>query len=194
MNNIQLRLRKRTLVFTLKTEILSLPLWLPSLSVVQIKSCQSIQELGRQMQLVQKRGSSQCIKFLSAFPRCILLGYLLSLNRKLFQIDRQTERCAECVNWNRHIYPSPHQVPAWSLLPHKCGESARNSGFFSFSPITPHLLQRLVLFLNSLPRCFRECLQESTGGAGAPVVEAAEQGWGSTAICVRIVPFRGFTL
>lgn len=46
---------------------------------------------------------------MSAFRHCILFGYLLSLNRKLFQIDRQTECCAECVNWNYHIqqFPSP---------------------------------------------------------------------------------------
>lgn len=133
------------------------------LGIGGVKSCQSIQELGRQLQLVQKRGSSQCVKFLSAFRHCILLGYLLSLNRKLFQIDRQTERCAECVNWNHHIhqFPSPGagSEPASAQVLRECQEYV----FCSPAPITPHLFQCLVLFLNSLPRCFRNASQDRAG-------------------------------
>lgn len=145
MNNTQLCLRKKPLVFTLKTEILNLTLWLPSLSVVQIKSCQSIQELGRQMQLVQKRGSSQCIKFLSAFRRCILLGYLLSLNRKLFQIDRQTERCAECVNWNHHIYPFPSPGAGLEPASAQVWGECQEQWVFSF-PQLSHIFSSVQFF------------------------------------------------
>lgn len=129
------------------------------LGIGGVKSCQSIQELERQLQLVQKRGASQCVKFLSAFRHCILWGYLLSLNRKLFQIDRQTERCAECVNWNHHIhqFPSPGagSEPGTAQVLRECQEYV-----FCHPPITPHLFQCLVLFLNSLPRCFRNASQD----------------------------------
>lgn len=101
---------------------------------------------------------------MSAFRHCILLGYLLSLNRKLFQIDRQTECCAECVNWNYHIqqFPSPGAGLELSsvLMSRECQEQ-----FYLL--IIPHLFECLVFLANSLPRCFQECLAGQCKTAGA---------------------------
>lgn len=95
---------------------------------------------------------------MSAFLHCILLGYLLSLNRKLFQIDRQTECCAECVNWNYHIqqFPSPGADLELSstLMSRECQEQ-----FYLL--IIPHLFQCLMFLVNSLPRCFRNAQQDN---------------------------------
>lgn len=145
------------------------------------------------MQLLQKRGSSQRIKFLSAFRHCILLGYLLSLNRKLFQIDRQTERCAECVNWNHHIYQFPSPGAGLELSSRQVLRECQEYGFWSPSPIIPHLFQCLILFLNSLPRCFWECLTGQCRDAGVPVAETAKQDWRNRSIwCEDDCGFQGF--
>lgn len=157
-----------------------------------VKSCQSIQELERQLQLVQKRGASQCVKFLSAFRHCILWGYLLSLNRKLFQIDRQTERCAECVNWNHHIhqFPSPGagSEPGTAQVLRECQEYV-----FCHPPHHPSSLPVSSSFPKQLAQVFQKCFAGQSRGAGVPMAEAAERGGRNTSICVKIVVCKGFT-
>lgn len=82
---------------------------------------------------------------MSAFRHCILVGYLLSLNRELFQIDRQTECYAECVNWNYHIqqFPSPGAglELGSALMSRVCQEQ-----FYLL--IIPHLIQYLGFFFS----------------------------------------------
>lgn len=140
---------------------------------------------------------------MSAFRHCILVGYLLSLSRKLFQIDRQTECYAECVNWNYHIqqFPSPGAglELGSALMSRVCQEQ-----FYLL--ITPHFIQYqvfgfflfvFVFFLvNSLPRCFQECLAVQCKTAGAHVARCHIRTLKiSIFICVKkIIVFRGFTL
>lgn len=132
---------------------------------------------------------------MSAFRHCILVGYLLSLNRKPFQIDRQTECYAECVNWNYHIqqFPSPGAglELGSALMSRVCQEQ-----FYLL--IIPHLIQYLGFFLvNSLPRCFQECLAGQCKTAGAHVARRCHIR--TLKICIsisvkKIIAFRGFTL
>lgn len=131
---------------------------------------------------------------MSAFRHCFLLGYLLSLNRKLCQIDRQTECCAECVNWNYHIqqFPSPGAglELGSALMSRVCREQ-----FYLL--IIPHLIQCLVFLVNSLPRCFQECLAGQCKTTGACVARRCHVRTlkASISICVKkIIAFKGFTL